>query len=137
MLAKTSSMNYLKIFFLLLILSCSSLGPQKVSLSRGEKRSDHEAFAKDLMVVTQGRKSTQIGLDIHRQGGNIYDVAVAVSFALAVERPQSTGLAGGGFLLHFQKQFKEPLVVDFREKAPYKAYPKMFLDQSGNEINGL
>lgn len=137
MLVKTSSMNYLKIFYLFLIFSCSSVGPQKVSLSRGEKRPDHESFAKDIMVSTQGKKSTQIGLDIYHQGGNIYDIAVAVSFALSVERPQSTGLAGGGFFLHFQKNFKEPLVVDFREKAPFKAHPKMFLDQSGQDIKEL
>lgn len=130
-------MNYPKNFFLLFVISCSSLGPQKVSLTRGEKKHEHEAFAKEIMVATQGKKSTQIGLEIHRQGGNIYDVAVAISFALSVERPQSTGLGGGGFLLHFQKEFRAPLVVDFREKAPYKAQSKMFLDKSGQDIKEL
>lgn len=130
-------MNYLKFLYLLLIFSCSSVGPQKVSLSKGEKRPEHESFAKEIMVTTQGKRSTQIGLDIYRQGGNIYDMAVAVSFALSVERPQSTGLAGGGFFLHFQKGFKQPLVVDFREKAPLRAHSKMFLDQSGQDIKDL
>ena len=78
-------MNYLKFLYLLLIFSCSSVGPQKVSLSKGEKRPEHESFAKEIMVTTQGKRSTQIGLDIYRQGGNIYDMAVAVSFALSVE----------------------------------------------------
>jgi gamma-glutamyltranspeptidase / glutathione hydrolase len=130
-------MNYFKIFFLIFTFSCSNLGPRKVPLSKGEVKEDHESFAKEIMIVTQGKRSTQIGLDINTQGGNIYDIAVAISFALSVERPQSTGLGGGGFFLHYQTQFKEPLVVDFREKAPIKSIPKMFLNQSGEEVKDL
>ena len=69
-------------------------------------------------------------------GGNIIDVFTAVSFAISVERPQSTGLGGGGFLLYFDpKTMTEPISMDFRERwLLWKAHKKMYVDSNGNEI---
>jgi len=88
------------------------------------------------MITTQGPASTLAGKKIFELGGNIYDVAVAISFAISVERPQSTGIGGGGFLLHHQKG-KTPKALDFRERAPHRSSEKMYLDKSGQEIKGL
>ena len=115
------------------LISCSHL--RTVDLARGEKESDHYARGKKIMITTQGPASTMAGKKIYELGGNIYDVAVAISFALSVERPQSTGLGGGGFLLHKRGKILE--AVDFRERAPLKAREKMYLDISGEEIKGL
>ena len=87
------------------------------------------------MISSQGNHSTQAGIQIAKMGGNIIDVFTAVSFAISVERPQSTGLGGGGFLLYFDpKTMSEPVSLDFREMAPLKAHKKMYVDKDGNEV---
>ncbi len=64
-------------------------------------------------------------------GGNAFDAAVAVSAALAVVEPTSSGLGGGGFyLLHRQSDGFETM-LDAREKAPGAATRDMYLDAGG------
>ena len=80
--------------------------------------------------------ASQAGQEILAAGGNAFDAAVAVSAALAVVEPSSSGLGGGGFyLLHRQSDGFETM-VDAREKAPGAATRDMYLDKSGNEIPG-
>jgi gamma-glutamyltranspeptidase/glutathione hydrolase len=80
--------------------------------------------------------ASQAGQEILAAGGNAFDAAVAVSAALAVVEPSSSGLGGGGFyLLHRQSDGLETM-VDAREKAPGAATRDMYLDKSGNEIPG-
>lgn len=116
----------------LFIMSCS--GVRTVPLMKGKDRDTYEAFGKKYMISSQGGNSTTAGTQMFEQGGNIVDAAAAVSFAISVERPQSTGLGGGGFLLFYRPGMKEPIAFDFREKAPLKAHSKMYLDKDGNEI---
>jgi gamma-glutamyltranspeptidase / glutathione hydrolase len=80
--------------------------------------------------------ASQAGEEILKEGGNAFDAAVAVSAALAVVEPSSSGLGGGGFyLLHRQSDGFETM-VDAREKAPGHASRDMYLDKAGNETNG-
>jgi gamma-glutamyltranspeptidase/glutathione hydrolase len=74
------------------------------------------------------------GQEILAKGGNAFDAAVAVSAALAVVEPSSSGLGGGGFyLLHRQEDGFETM-LDAREKAPGAATRDMYLDSAGNPI---
>jgi gamma-glutamyltranspeptidase / glutathione hydrolase len=78
--------------------------------------------------------ASQAGQEILKEGGNAFDAAVAVSAALAVVEPSSSGLGGGGFyLLHRQSDGFETM-VDAREKAPGHASRDMYLDKAGNEV---
>ena len=80
--------------------------------------------------------ATEAGRDILARGGNAFDAAVAVSAALAVVEPTSSGLGGGGFyLLHRQSDGVETM-LDAREKAPGAASRDMYLDSSGKPIPG-
>lgn len=88
------------------------------------------AQGEHAMVVTEGEEPTRIGVEILRQGGNAIDAAIAVSFALSVYRPQSTGLGGGGFALIYFKKENCFAAVDMRECAPLKATSDMY---SGKE----
>ena len=93
-----------------------------------------EAHATHLMISTQGQGSTEAARSILQQGGNIIDAAIGASFAIGVERPHSTGIGGGGFLLFREAATGKTYVLDFRERAPLKAKRDMFLDTKGNVI---
>lgn len=93
-----------------------------------------QARGKERMIAAQGAHSARAGEQIFALGGNIIDAAVAISFAQAVERPQSTGIGGGGFLMFLPAGAKQPVIYDFREVAPQKGHSKMFLDKDGNQI---
>jgi gamma-glutamyltranspeptidase/glutathione hydrolase len=76
-------------------------------------------------------------MDILEAGGNAFDAAVAVSAALAVVEPYSSGIGGGGFWLLHRAADGKQLMVDGRERAPLAAGRDMYLDQRGEAISGL
>ncbi len=81
------------------------------------------------VVTTSEPAAAHVGADILRQGGNAFDAAAAVQFALNVVEPQSSGIGGGGFMMiHLAKQ-KTTFVIDCRETAPAAATPDMFVSQ--------
>jgi gamma-glutamyltranspeptidase / glutathione hydrolase len=95
----------------------------------------HAAVAHPGAIASAYPLASQAGQEILAAGGNAFDAAVAVTAALAVVEPSSSGLGGGGFyLLHRQSDGFETM-VDAREKAPGAASRDMYLDKSGNEIN--
>ena len=92
--------------------------------------------AENGMVVTAQHLATQIGVDVLKKGGNAIDAAVAVGYALAVVYPAAGNLGGGGFMT-LQLADGRKTFLDFREKAPLAATANMYLDVSGNVIEGL
>ena len=72
--------------------------------------------------------SPAIARKIYRQGGNLADMAVAVSFALAVTHPYYVSLGSGGFALI--KMDSSVKALDFRETAP-AAVQADFFEKSG------
>ena len=81
--------------------------------------------------------ATRAGMDILAAGGNAFDAAVAVSAALAVVEPYSSGLGGGGFWLLHRGDDGFEVVVDGRERAPLAATRDMFLDADGDAVPDL
>ena len=81
--------------------------------------------------------ATRAGIDILAAGGNAFDAAVAVSAALAVVEPYSSGLGGGGFWLLHRGDDGFEVVVDGRERAPLAASRDMFLDDDGDVVPDL
>lgn len=128
------------IVLFLIISSCATYKQKEVqalrtvSIFANKQRSQYEATGKLFMITTQGEASSKAGALIFEQGGNIIDAATAVSFAISVERPQSTGIGGGGFLLYYDAKKTTTDAVDFREMAPMKSHKKMYLDEFGNSI---
>ncbi len=94
----------------------------------------HPAVAHQAAIASAYPLASQAGQEILAAGGNAFDAAVAVSAALAVVEPSSSGLGGGGFyLLHRQADGYETM-IDAREKAPGAASRDMYLDKAGNAI---
>jgi len=87
-------------------------------------------------VATAHPMATRAGLEVLDQGGNAFDAAVAVSAALAVVEPYSSGLGGGGFWLLHRASDGFEVMVDGRERAPLKAHRDMYLDAEGEIIEG-
>ena len=75
-------------------------------------------------------------MEILAKGGNAFDAAVAVSAALAVVEPYSSGIGGGGFWLLHRASDGYNTMVDGREYAPAAATPGMYQDKGGNVIPG-
>jgi gamma-glutamyltranspeptidase / glutathione hydrolase len=95
---------------------------------------ERAAVAHKAAIASAYPLASQAGQEILAAGGNAFDAAVAVSAALAVVEPSSSGLGGGGFyLLHRQSDGYETM-LDAREKAPGAASRDMYLDKAGNEI---
>lgn len=122
------------------IFSCSQPVPRPTSSPRifqvsADKKAKSMVTGKKWMISTQGEASSRAGVRILKEGGNLFDAAVAVSFAIAVERPHSTGLGGGGFLLIRDGKTGQIRALDFRERAPLKAYANMYLDKTGKVVS--
>ncbi len=81
--------------------------------------------------------ATDAGHEILAAGGNAFDAAVAVTAALAVVEPYSSGLGGGGFWLLHRARDGYEVMLDGREKAPLAAGRDMYLDDQGNVVEGL
>jgi gamma-glutamyltranspeptidase/glutathione hydrolase len=81
--------------------------------------------------------ATAAGMEILAAGGNAFDAAVAVSAALGVVEPYSSGLGGGGLYLLHRAEDGHQVLIDAREMAPGAATPDMFLDEDGELIPEL
>ncbi len=92
--------------------------------------------ARHGMVVTAQHLATQVGVRILKDGGNAVDAAVAVGYALAVVHPCCGNIGGGGFMLIHLRDGRN-IFLNFREKAPLRARPDIFLNKQGNVVKGL
>lgn len=89
------------------------------------------------MVVTANPHATKAGADILRAGGSAVDAAIAIEAVLTLVEPQSSGLAGGAYMVHFHNSDNRLTVYDGRETAPASATETMFLNSKGGSIGFL
>jgi gamma-glutamyltranspeptidase/glutathione hydrolase len=90
--------------------------------------------ARDAGVAAANPYAVEAGLAILRAGGSATDAAVAVQAALGLVEPQSSGIGGGAFLLHYDAETGRTTAYDGRETAPAGATPDMFLDAAGQPL---
>ncbi len=88
--------------------------------------------AKRFMVAAANPLATEAGWRILRQGGNALDAAIAVQMALTLVEPQSSGIGGGAFLLHWDGRAVK--AWDGRETAPAAADERLFLGADGKPV---
>ena len=84
-------------------------------------RAKNLTSAKTYMVVAANPYASKAGCEILKNGGSAVDAAVAVQAVLGLVEPQSSGLGGGAFMLHYDAKTKKVQSYDGREKAPAAA----------------
>ena len=85
-------------------------------------------------IATANPLATEAGAKILRAGGSAVDAAVAVQAVLGLVEPQSSGLGGGAFMLHYDADTGEITTYDGREMAPASATTDLFLNTDGTPM---
>ncbi len=88
------------------------------------------AFSKGVVSAADPR-AAEAGREILRAGGSASDAAMAMMLALTVVEPQSSGIGGGGFLVHHNAKTSAIETIDGRETAPSSASPTLFMAPDG------
>lgn len=94
-------------------------------------------LAKNYMVAAANPYASKAGFDILKQGGSAVDAAIAVQLVLTLVEPQSSGIGGGAFILHWDKKTQKLTSFDGRETAPAAVDAEMFLDEKGQAIRWI
>ncbi len=130
-----------RLLIILLLAACQSSPPKSDFYSEDHlhfkewKREPNccTATGNKAAIASGGSFSSKAGSEMLKNGGNLVDAAIATAFGLAVERPFSCGLGGGGFFLYRTAKGKN-YFYDFRETAPLKAHRDLFVDKEGKII---
>jgi gamma-glutamyltranspeptidase/glutathione hydrolase len=99
--------------------------PSAISAKKG-------VAAQTYAIATANPLASQAGLEMLQAGGSAVDAAIAAQMVLALVEPQSSGLGGGAFLLHFDG--KKTQAFDGRETAPAGVTPSLFLQSDGKAM---
>src|SRR5512147_658230 len=98
-------------------------------------REERPAFvAPKTMVAAANPHAVDAGLEMLRAGGSAVDAAIAVQMVLGLVEPQSSGIGGGAFLLHWSQDAKRLRSYDGRETAPAAARADRFLTPEGKPL---
>ena len=84
------------------------------------------------MAASANPLATEAGREILRAGGSAVDAAIAIQMVLTLVEPQSSGVGGGAFLMHWDG--RKVIAYDGRETAPMAADEKLFLLPDGKAM---
>ena len=99
----------------LLVSSCNRTGP--------------------AMVSTANPHASRAAAQILEKGGSAMDAAITAQLVLGLVEPQSSGIGGGAFILHYEASSRKVTTFDGREKAPMKAGPRLFYSPDGKPLS--
>ena len=94
---------------------------------------DKPGWATEKFAVAAANPlATDAGYQVLKAGGSAIDAAIAVQMVLGLVEPQSSGIAGGAFLMYTNGRDVE--AWDGRETAPAAADEKLFLQPDGKPM---
>jgi gamma-glutamyltranspeptidase/glutathione hydrolase len=91
-------------------------------------------LAQKHMIVAADGRAAEAGLQVLREGGSAVDAAIAAQMVLGLVEPQSSGIGGGLFLLHFSAMDARMAAYDGREVAPAAVTPALYRDPKGETL---
>lgn len=77
-------------------------------------------------VAAANPLATDAGYQVLKAGGSAIDAAIAVQMVLTLVEPQSSGIGGGAFLMHYDGSSVQ--AYDGRETAPAAATGELFIE---------
>ncbi len=128
-----------------MVLACSC----KPDNPDNEKPADNDPYAEESVytdlsvrsatgthgaVTSANAYASKAGYDILRAGGNAFDAAVAVAFAIGVTEPYASGIGGGGVMTAYNASTGKYVFYNFREFLPGTATYKNYVDAVGSKI---
>lgn len=90
--------------------------------------------ARDYLAVTANPHATDAAVEMLAAGGSAVDAAIAAQLVLGLVEPQSSGIGGGAFLLHWSSQQRRLRAWDGRETAPAAVVEDLFLHADGKPM---
>jgi len=103
------------------------LVPLLCGLAFGLAQARDAVIAKQFMVAAAHPLAAEAGAEVLKRGGTAVDAAVAVQMVLGLVEPESSGIGGGAFMLHWSESEKKLRSYDGRETAPAAARPDRFI----------
>lgn len=121
-----------------LLLAFSGAAAQAQGLLQPEGDTGYEpkraVLASRFLVVAANPMAVDAGIEVLRAGGSAVDAAIAVQMVLGLVEPQSSGIGGGLFLVHWAEDARALRSYDGRETAPLAAKPARFVDALGRPM---
>ncbi len=96
-----------------------------IILTTSQLQAETEVYSKAAIAADAGVCS-KIGVDILKKGGSAVDAAISSTLCAGVVNLHSTGIGGGGFMLHYEAVTQQLHALDFREVAPLAASRNMY-----------
>lgn len=87
--------------------------------------------AKQFILAAAHPLAVEAGYGVLLRGGSAVDAAVAVQMVLNLVEPQSSGIGGGAFMLHYSAADGKLIAYDGRETAPAAARADRFIGADG------
>lgn len=123
-----------------LLLSSITLAKQSINEARDPEAAtgiQHKTSIKtnQFMVSAANPYAVEAGYRVLKEGGSAIDAAIAVQMVLTLVEPQSSGIGGGAFILHWNQSNQQLTSWDGRETAPSAATAELFIDPKGKPMN--
>jgi len=87
-----------------------------------------------MMAATANPHATRAAFMMLERGGSALDAAIAAQMVLTLTEPQSSGIGGGAFLMHYDARSQVVQAWDGRETAPAAATEKLFEGRDGKPL---
>ncbi|MGY0634325.1 gamma-glutamyltransferase [Luteimonas sp. A478] len=101
------------------------------AVAQPEQNAASTATPPGVAIASAHSLATEAGLEMIREGGNAFDAAIAVSAALSVVEPISSGIGGGGFFLLHNADDGRDVFLDARETSPAAVTSDDYLTEDG------